>query len=122
MIVSEGQILGFAPQALGETIPALSNGYFYPNGGLSLQGRFATYSLLYRRQPMIATVVDKVAASAARLTVKCWDVTNENGRVQDKTSPYARLLANPCTEMSPFNFWRWTFSTYEIYGEAFWYI
>jgi HK97 family phage portal protein len=22
--------------------------------------------------------------------------------------------------MSPFNFWRWTFSTYEVYGEAFW--
>ena len=121
MIISEGEVLGFAPQALAETIPALANGYFYPNGGLGMLGQFATYSALYRRQPMIATVVDKISNSAARLTVKSWDVTAESGRVQDKTSPFALLLANPCTELSPFNFWRWTFSTYEVFGEAFWY-
>ena len=121
MIVSEGEVLGFAPQALGETIPSLSNGYFYPNGGLGLLGQFATYSALYRRQPMIATVVDKVSAAAARLTVKSWDTTRPSGRTLDVTSPFALLLANPCTEMHPFAFWRWTFSTYEVYGEAFWY-
>jgi HK97 family phage portal protein len=121
VIVSGGKTLGFAPQALGETVPTLANGYFYASTGLGLLNQFAAYSALYRKQPMIATVVDKVAASAARLTVKVWDTTPETGRVQDKTSPYARLMADPCTEMSPFNFWRWTFSTYEIFGEAFWY-
>ncbi len=121
MIVSEGKFLGFAPQALGETVPNIANGYYYSTSGLGLLNQYAAYSAIYRKQPMIATVVDKVANSAARLTVKVWDVTPESGRTQDTTSPYARLMANPSTTLSPFNFWRWTFSTYEIYGECFWY-
>jgi HK97 family phage portal protein len=76
---------------------------------------------LYKAQPSIATVVDKIAASAARLTVKVWDNTPKTGRVVDTGSAFARLIANPCPEMSPFSFYRWTVATYEIYGEAFWY-
>ena len=121
MIVSSGKTLDFAPQALGETTPTLSNGYFYAQSGLSLAGKFATYAALYRAQPVVSTLVDKIAGSGARLTVKVWDNTPATGKVQDSTSPYALLLASPSTVMSPFNFWRWTFSTYEIYGEAFWY-
>jgi len=121
MIVSNGQALDFAPQALGEVTPTLSNGFYYAQQGLGLLNRFATYAALYRVQPSIATLIDKVANSAARLTVKAWDVTPTTGKVQDASSPLAKLLANPSTEMSPFNFWRWTFSTYEVYGEAFWY-
>lgn len=120
MIVSNGQNLGFAPQALGETTPNLANGYFYAETGLSLLGKFATYAALYRAQPSIATLVDKLANSMARLPVKVWDNTPASGRVQDTTSGYAKLMASPCATMSPYNFWRWTFSTYEIYGEAFW--
>ncbi len=121
MIVSGGQPVPFAAQALGETTPTLSNGYFYAQSGLSLSNRFATYAALYRAQPVVATLVDKIANSAARLTIKVWDTTPKTGRVQDTTSPYAKLLANPTTVMSPFNFYRWTFSTYEIYGESYWY-
>ena len=121
MIVSNGTALDFAPQALGETVPSLSNGYFYAEQGLSLSGRFAAYSALYRVQPIVSTLVDKIANAAARLTPKVWDNTPLTGKVQDLTSPYARLMANPCTVMSPFSFYRWTSSTYEIYGESFWY-
>lgn len=121
MIISNGTALGFAPQALGETVPNLANGYFYARTGVDLLGHFATYAALYRAQPSVATVVDKVSAAGARLTVKVWDTTKASGRVQDTTSPLASLMANPCVEMSPFAFWRWTFSTYEVYGEAFWY-
>lgn len=121
MIVSNGATLNFAPQALAETVPSIANGYFYARDGLELSGKFATYAALYRAQPIVATLVDKIANAAARLTVKVWDITNPNGKVQDKESAYAKLIANPCTELSPFNFWRWTFSTYEVYGEAFWY-
>jgi len=121
MIVSNGTTLDFAPQALGETVPSLSNGYFYAQQGLELSGKFATYAALYRAQPIVATLVDKIATAAARLTVKVWDNTPKTGKVQDTTSPYAKLMADPCTVMSPFNFYRWTFSTYEIYGESFWY-
>ncbi|HET8765798.1 MAG TPA: phage portal protein, partial [Pedococcus sp.] len=121
MIVSDGQPVDFAPQALGETTPSLSNGYFYAQDGLTLSGKFATYAALYRSQPSIATVVDKVANSAARLTLKVWDNTPATGKAIDTTSDFARLIARPSQKMSPFNFWRWTFSTFEIYGEAFWY-
>ncbi|MCW2494654.1 phage portal protein [Jatrophihabitans sp.] len=121
MILSGGQAVDLAPQSLGETTPTLSNGYFYASNGLSLSGKFATYAALYRAQPSIATLVDKVANSAARLTIKVWDETPPTGKVQDTTSPYAKLIAEPTQYMSPFNFYRWTFSTYEVYGEAFWY-
>ena len=121
MIVSGGKALGFAPQALGETVPSLSNGYFYSANGMSLSGITATYGALYKAQPSIATVVDKIAASAARLTVKVWDNTPKTGRVVDTDSAFANLIADPCPEMSPFSFYRWTVATYEIYGEAFWY-
>jgi HK97 family phage portal protein len=121
VIVSNGTTLDFAPQALGETVPSLSNGYFYAANGLDLSGKFATYAALYRAQPSIATVVNKIAKSAARLTIKVWDNTPKTGKVQDTTSAYARLIANPSTELSPFAFWRWTFATYETFGEAFWY-
>jgi len=121
VIVSNGTTLDFAPQALGETVPSLSNGYFYAEQGLSLSGRFAAYSALYRVQPIVSTLVDKIANAMARLTPKVWDNTPLTGKVQDLTSPYARLMADPCTVMSPFSFYRWTSSTYEIYGESFWY-
>jgi HK97 family phage portal protein len=121
VIVSNGTTLDFAPQALGETVPSLSNGYFYAAQGLELSGKFATYAALYKVQPIVATLVDKIAVAAARLTVKVWDNTPKTGKIQDLTSTFARLMADPCTVMSPFNFYRWTFSTYEIYGESFWY-
>ena len=120
MIVSRGQTVDFAPQALGETVPSLANGYFYPNTGLTLSGKFATYAALYRAQPSIATLVDKIANSGARLSLRVWDTTPAAGKVADDSSPYAKLLASPSMFMSPYNFWRWTFSTYEVYGEAFW--
>jgi HK97 family phage portal protein len=123
LIQSKGEVtsFGFAPQALGETVPNLANGYFYSRDGLNLAGMIARYSQLYKRQAAIATVVDKIANAAARLTVKVWDTTPATGRVEDTTSPFARLIADPCPIMAPMPFWRWTFSTYEIYGETFWY-
>lgn len=120
MILSGGQAIDFAPQALGETVPQLANGWYYPNDGLTLSGKFATYAALYRAQPSIATLVDKISNAAARLTLKVWDTTPASGKVADEASGYARLLAQPSTFMSPYNFWRWTISTYEVYGEAFW--
>jgi phage portal protein BeeE len=121
MILSSGQAVDLAPQSLGETTPVLSNGYFYANGGLNLSGKFATYAALYRAQPSVATLVDKVANAAARLTLKVWDERPATGKVEDTTSAYAKLIARPTSVLSPFNFWRWTFATYEVYGEAFWY-
>lgn len=120
MIISSGSMLPFAPQALAETSPIPSaTGYFYAEQGISLLNTFAMYGEMYRRQPWLATVVDKVSASGARLSYNVWDVTGA-AKVLDTSSPFARLMARPCPTMHRFGFWRWTISTYETYGEAFW--
>jgi HK97 family phage portal protein len=120
IVTTDGRAVDFAPQALAETAPLLATGWFAPDTGVALATKFATYGALYRGQPSIATVVDKVANAAARLTFKVWDTTPATGKVQDRVSPYAKLMRSPSSSMSPYNFWRWTFSTYEVYGEAFW--
>lgn len=121
MIVTAGKVLNFAPQALGEVVPIPSaTGYFYADQGIGLLNRFALYGQMYSGQPWLATVVDKVAASTARLSFNVWDHASANEKVLDTSSPFARLFARPCPIMSKFAFWRWTAATYEVYGEAFW--
>ena len=117
MLVSNGQVI---PDSLfSETSPVLTNGYFYANDGLDLTGRHAAFGLLYRTQPSISTVVDKVANSASRLSIKTWDTSSDTGKILANDSPYGKLIANPSLTLSPFTFWRWVQSTYEIYGEAY---
>jgi HK97 family phage portal protein len=121
MIVSNGEVLDFAPQALGEVSPSsLATGYFYADQGIPLQNQFALYGQMYRAQPWLATVVDKVANSGARLSFNSWDKSGGGQKVLDTSSPYAKLWTRPCPVMHTFGFWRWTLSTYEVYGEAFW--
>lgn len=120
MILSEGRTLNFAPQALAEVAPiSASTGYFYAEQGIGLLNTFALYGQMYRAQPWLATVVDKVSNSAARLSFNSWDLSGKQ-KVLDTSSPFARLWQKPCPVMHRYSFWRWTFSTYEIYGEAFW--
>jgi HK97 family phage portal protein len=122
MIVTGGAALDFAPQALGESAPiASATGYFYADQGLSLIGKFALYGELYRRQTWLATVVDKLAVSGARLPINTWDNSPATGKVLDTESSYAKFWRRPCPLMPNFAFKRWTFATYELYGEAFWY-
>lgn len=120
MILSNGQTLDFAPQALGEVVPiASATGYFYADQGIPLLNQFALYGQMYRAQPWLATVVDKVSSSGARLSFNSWDLSGKQKKL-DTVSPFAQLWRRPCPIMPRFGFWRWTFSTYEIYGEAFW--
>lgn len=121
MIISGGKAVDFAPQALGETTPLLNTGYFYGRDTLALSGKFATYGQMYRVQPSIATVVDKVANAGARLSINVWDMSSPAGKTLDTVSPYANILSTPNPVQSGYAFWRWTFSTYEVYGEAYWY-
>lgn len=117
MLLSDGRVL---PDSLfAETTPILSNGYFYAKDGLDLAKMHATYGKLYRNQVWVSTVVDKVANSAARLSFKTWDKSSSTGKVDASNTPYGRLISNPSTTMDPFGFWRWVYSTYEVYGEAF---
>lgn len=120
MIISNGQPVTVPLQALAEVTPQLYNGYYYGQQGIELDDKkFAYYRQLYMAQPWLATVVDKIAASAARLSFQVWDAAG-NHKVLDNTSAYARLWAQPCNYLSTYQFWSWTFATYELCGEAYW--
>lgn len=119
MLISGGNPVAIAPQALAETTPFLSTGYWYGEDGLNLLQQHAAYSTIYRKQLWVATAVDKVSTATARLTMRVWDSSDPKGKQLDTGSAYARLIANPCPILSPFEFWRWVTSILEIYGEAY---
>lgn len=119
MLLSNGSMTGVPAQMFSETSPIANQSYFLPETGLTLETRFATYGALYKAQPWVAVVVNKIANLIARLGVNVWDDTAETGKTIDLTSPYAKLLAKPSATLDPFSFWLWVASTFEIYGEAF---
>ena len=119
MLLSNGRTIDLAPQAFSETSPVSYQGYFLPNQGLSLEQRFATYGALYKEQPWVAAVVNKIAHLIARLGISVWDESPNTGKLLDTSGPYARLIKNPCQTLDPYSFWLWIAATYEIYGEAF---
>lgn len=119
MILTNGANQPLAPQAFAETAPLFFEGYFVGDQGLQLETRFATYAQLYLSQPWVATVVNKIASSIARLGVRVWDTSNPDQNVLQTSSPYAKLMAGPCATLDPYSFWNWLASTIEVYGEAF---
>lgn len=78
----------------------------------------ASYAEIYREQLWVSTVVNKRATATARLPLKVYQ-RDELNRPEARTSPYARLLANPYSGMPRFLFWLWVSSTFDVYGEAF---
>ncbi|OBG71335.1 MULTISPECIES: phage portal protein [unclassified Mycobacterium] len=120
MILANGGFSPIAPQAFAETAPMFYSSYFVPRTGLELETRFATYGEMYRVQPMINAVVNKLANNIARLNMFVWDEASPTGKVLDQDSPYAKLIANPCPTMDTYSFLRWTWATRLIYGEAYW--
>lgn len=119
MILANGMSQPIAPQAFAETAPLFFDGYFVGSQGLQLETRFSTFAQIYLTQPWIATLVDKIAGSLARLGVNVWDTTPATGNILQIDSPYAKLMADPGATLDPYSFWQWLASTIEIYGEAF---
>lgn len=119
MRLASGRTAPIPPQGLAELSPQVSLSYYYPEHlGLTLEREFALFGQIYRSQPWVRTVVDKVSAAVARLPVNVWD-TKGDTRSLDSRSPYAKLIAKPCEYLSPNEFWRWVSSTLEIYGETY---
>ncbi|MCA1569797.1 MAG: phage portal protein [Chloroflexi bacterium] len=88
-------------------------------GQVALAGRWFSYAQLYKAQPWVRTVVDKLANAQARLPLKVY--TNTGGsREPARDTPYGRLLRRPNNLHHPYLLRAWTQSTIEIYGEAFW--
>lgn len=80
---------------------------------------FSAYGSLYKRQLWVYVVVAKRARGVARLPLKVY-LRDDMSRPDARDHPYARLLRNPNPAISPFRFWEWTSSTYDVFGEAFW--
>ncbi len=120
ILTTDGKLADFAPQVLGERNPLITNSYWYADTGVQLSGRWQEYAALYRCQPVVATVVDKIANSASRLDMKVYKLDSFGQRTEVPTSPFAKLLADPSRTLAPFQFYRWTFATFETFGEAFW--
>lgn len=81
---------------------------------------WASYSELYRKQLWVSVVVNKRAGMIARLPLKVYQRTADNGRVEARDHPYTRLLHHPNDRHDRVMFWTWTMSTRDIFGEAFW--
>lgn len=118
-IRSNGQVI--PPQALAETTPMATTSWWYGADGMNLVDRWATYGHIYRSQPVISGLIDKVADLTARLSLKAQDTSNPDAVQPDRDSDYAHLLANPCPYMDPYSFWVWWVTTYELYGEVYGY-
>jgi HK97 family phage portal protein len=116
VLYSDGAV---APVSLADSSPAFFQNY-YPQGGLALTSRFATYAAIYKAQVWVATLVNKLGFNIARLPLKVYARDDTNGRQDLRDSPYARLLRSPNSRHDAFFFWLWTASTFEVYGEAFW--
>lgn len=114
--MSGGQL---APIGLADAVPTYATATYYPNVGIELAQQFASYAAIYKSQVWVATLVNKIAYSQARLPLKVYE-RGSGGRAEARDTPFARLLRNPNSRHDPFFFWLWTRSTFEIYGEALW--
>jgi HK97 family phage portal protein len=124
VILENGLNQPIAPQAFAETAPLFFNGYFVPRQGIQMETQFQTYAQLYQRQPWVATVVDILAKSIARLEIKVWDTAPATGNILkphkgDGATAYAKLMASPCPTMFPYEFRMWMASTFLLYGEVY---
>jgi HK97 family phage portal protein len=123
-ILENGLAQPIAPQSFAETSPLSFSGYLVPHQGLQLENRFHTYAQLYMGQPWVATVVNSISKSIARLDMNVWDTSPATGNILkpangDGASGYSKLMAKPCPNWAPMKFRNWLASTFEVYGEAF---
>jgi HK97 family phage portal protein len=118
MLLRDGSI-AMPASALAEFSPQIQKSYWYPiSDGVQLERQWAFYGALYRYQPWVRTVIDKLAWALARLRIEAWEVNDDDQR-KKAHGPFAKLIKNPCQELSPMAFWLWIETTIEIYGEAF---
>ena len=119
MILSSGISQPIAAQAFAETSPLFGESYFVPSTGIQLQQQYVTYGVMYKVQPHVFAVVDKIANLIARLGVQVWNTKPDSGDIRDRNGAYAQLMRHPCVTVDDFAFYHWVSTTYEIYGEAY---
>lgn len=87
---------------------------------MSTHGWPSAYGGIYRKHLWVYTVVAKRARAVARLPLPVYR-RDELNRPKAGDHPMSQLLNDPNPGLSGFALWMWTSSTFDIYGEAFWY-
>lgn len=100
------------------TFPGVTSDWFY---NYERPFFWSGYALMYRSQTWVYVLVSKRARSLARLPLKTYIRDDLNRPEAPAANPYRKLLENPNPAISPFRFWEWTSSTYDVFGETFWY-
>lgn len=108
------------PSILSDLYPMQNQYQLYGNGqGLTLAGGFALYSELFRTQPNVQTVINKLAWGMARVRLSVQERRSGDEYVDaTDSSDYGKLLTNPNPKHSAAFFWLWNYATFEIYGET----
>jgi HK97 family phage portal protein len=115
MFVSNGSLVST------KTPISLTNGSsWFPSMPPMSNGWPSAYSGIYSRQLWVYVVVSKLAKAAARLPLPVYE-RNELDRPRRDDHPLAQLLSRPTPAMSGFDLWLWTSSTFDIFGDTFWF-
>lgn len=120
MIPSRAEEAG-DPSLLSDSTPQnIQYRYFGNEGGLRLGKAFATYAEIYRRHDIVMTLITKLSYAVSRVPIHAYRNGPKAGRENAFDTPFAELMRKPNRKHSAEFFWRWTESTFELYGEAIW--
>ena len=112
MFVSDGVLRTKTPTVVAD--------YFPHTAPMSTAGWPSAYAAIYRAQLWVYVLVAKRARATARLPLPVYKRDDLN-RPRADEHPMATLLSSPNPAMSGFDLWLWTSSTFDIFGEAYWY-
>lgn len=113
MLLSGGRLVAKTP--ILNFTPATSSDWWYNSERVS---RLGAYSDMYRVHLWVNTLVSKRAGATARLPFKVYEKDDLN-RPEADGHPYQVLMSNPNPAVSPFRFWEWVSSSFDVYGETF---
>jgi len=103
-----------------KTPVSLTSSSYFPSMPPMSGGWPSAYSGIYSRQLWVYVVVSKRARATARLPLPVYNRAPK-GRERVDDHPMAKLLRQPNPGMTGHALWLWTSSTFDIYGDTFWY-
>lgn len=115
MFLSNGALVTKTPLSLTN-----GSAWFHPYMPPMSGGWPSAYAGIYSKQLWVYVVVSKRARATARLPLPVYR-REELNRPKADDHPMARLLRQPNPGLSGFDLWLWTSSTFDIYGDTFWY-
>jgi HK97 family phage portal protein len=99
-----------------------ANGFGYSGDGTHPLGRFlvdaCAYDLIYERHLWPQIAINTLVELNIQLPAKVYERADK-GRLDARTSPFGRLLAEPTPAMDPVAFWTWFIYQRHIHGRSF---